>query len=157
MLRENFRLLRAARHEARTDKLTELPNRRALLYDLDEPAGARTLVFFDLDGFKDYNDSFGHSAGDELLRRLAGELAQVGRAYRFGGDEFCLLVPGALTDDHPLIDRAVAALSEGIVGASHGLVVLSSDAHDADGGAADRRRAHVCAQAQPPRRRVTKP
>jgi diguanylate cyclase (GGDEF)-like protein len=131
MLRENFALLRTARHEALTDKLTELPNRRALLHDLDRAAGEHTLAYFDLDGFKDYNDAFGHSAGDALLRRLAAELAGVGRAYRLGGDEFCLLTPGAVGDDDELITRAVDALSEGTVGASHGLVVLPADAHDA--------------------------
>ena len=66
-------------------------------------------MFFDLDGFKDYNDAFGHPAGDALLRRLAPALAAVGgRAYRLGGDEFCLLLDGELGDDDPLVARAVA-------------------------------------------------
>ena len=71
MLRENFTLLRNARHEALTDKLTELPNRRALVHDLEAACASYhpySLVFFDLDGFKDYNDAFGHPAGDALLR-----------------------------------------------------------------------------------------
>ena len=138
MLAENFRLLDKARREALTDKLTELPNRRALVRDLDAAADARkpyTLVFFDLDGFKDYNDAFGHPAGDALLRRLAPALARVGNAYRLGGDEFCLLVPGRLTDDHAAVAEAVQALSEHgdgfSIGASHGLVVLPDDALDA--------------------------
>ena len=49
---------------------------------------------FDLDGFKHFNDSFGHAAGDALLRRLGRRLAAaaegVGFAYRMGGDEFCM-------------------------------------------------------------------
>ena len=52
---------------------------------------------FDLDGFKAYNDTFGHLAGDQLLARLGQRLARVGRsrtarAYRLGGDEFCVLL-----------------------------------------------------------------
>ena len=56
------------------------------------------LGLFDLDGFKRYNDTFGHPAGDALLRRLGSQLQAavepVGRAYRMGGDEFCILVRG---------------------------------------------------------------
>src|SRR3954447_13818557 len=138
MLRQNFALVRSSRREAMTDKLTELPNRRALVDDLHAACGRgrHTLVFFDLDGFKDYNDAFGHPAGDALLRRLAPALAAVGgRAYRLGGDEFCLLVEGGLDEEGPLVTRAVAALSEHgdgfSVTASHGLVVLPDDAGDA--------------------------
>jgi Diguanylate cyclase, GGDEF domain len=82
MLRENFRLVRSSLLEAMTDKLTELPNRRALVEDLDVACfrGRHTLVFFDLDGFKEYNDAFGHHAGDALLPRQAPLLAAVGRA-----------------------------------------------------------------------------
>ena len=53
------------------------------------------FALFDLNGFKSYNDSFGHPAGDDLLRRLGGMLslcvASTGTAYRLGGDEFCIL------------------------------------------------------------------
>ena len=55
------------------------------------------LVLFDLDGFKTYNDTFGHPAGDALLTRLGAALrTAVGPnsgAYRMGGDEFCTLLP----------------------------------------------------------------
>src|SRR5256885_14356737 len=87
-----------------TDKLTELPNRRALIDDLRAAfrGGRHTLVFFDLDGFKDYNDAFGHPAGDALLRRLAPALAAIGgRAYPLGGGQFCPLGDRALTPDDP--------------------------------------------------------
>jgi two-component system cell cycle response regulator len=139
MMAENFALLRNARREALTDKLTELPNRRALVDDLEAACLSNrpySLVFFDLDGFKDYNDAFGHPAGDALLRRLAPELANVGGdAYRLGGDEFCLLVEGVLEDGDAVVQRAVEALSaygDGFaITASHGLVVLPEDAHDA--------------------------
>jgi diguanylate cyclase (GGDEF)-like protein len=138
MLRQNFALVRSSRRDALTDKLTELPNRRALVADLDAACrrGVHSLVFFDLDGFKDYNDAFGHPAGDALLRRLAPALSAVnGGAYRLGGDEFCLLVDRPLNDDDPLVAAAVDALSEQgdgfSVSASHGLVVVPDDAADA--------------------------
>ena len=58
----------------------------------------RTLAFFDLDGFKQYNDSFGHPAGDSLLTRLGAAARRARRrqrrAYRLGGDEFCVLFDG---------------------------------------------------------------
>src|SRR5262249_29256890 len=88
-------------HEAHHDALTGLPNRRSLIDDLDERVGSATLdrplplLLFDLDGFKAYNDTFGHPAGDALLRRVGRRLAKAvkssGTAYRMGGDEFCVL------------------------------------------------------------------
>ena len=61
-----------------------------------KPNRSRCLLF-DLDGFKLYNDTFGHPAGDALLSRLGHRLrdaigADVGPAYRIGGDEFCVLL-----------------------------------------------------------------
>ena len=82
-----------------------------------------TLAFFDLDGFKEYNDTFGHAAGDALLQRLGPALG----GYRLGGDEFCLLLPGALEEDAPAITGAIDSLSERgegfTISASFGLVV----------------------------------
>jgi diguanylate cyclase (GGDEF)-like protein len=70
------------------------------------------LVLFDLNGFKTYNDTFGHPAGDVLLSRLGGKLAaaaaSVGEAYRMGGDEFCVL----LRDSDPDLRRIARALCE---------------------------------------------
>ena len=79
--RENLRTLSSSETEALTDVLTGLGNRRALLVDLERVlADARrerpaVLALFDLDGFKGYNDSFGHPAGDALLARLGHNLA----------------------------------------------------------------------------------
>jgi len=137
--RENARLLRASLAQAHTDGLTGLGNRRKLMDDLDDALGedrVATLLFFDLNGFKAYNDAFGHSAGDALLRRLASALARGiagdGDAYRLGGDEFCVLVGRALTADDPLLARADAALSEHgdgfAVSAARGLVLLPDEA-----------------------------
>ena len=100
--------------ESLTDALTGLPNRRRLTRDLrDRAPGARPdrplgLAFFDLNGFKRYNDAFGHPAGDALLvllsRRLAEALGRDGVAYRLGGDEFCVLLEGdARTKDAPMV------------------------------------------------------
>jgi GGDEF domain-containing protein len=96
-------MLDVSRNEALTDPLTGLGNRRALAAALedrldDERADPIILALFDLDGFKSYNDSFGHSAGDALLQRLATALGALldgrGGAYRMGGDESCALLPG---------------------------------------------------------------
>ena len=95
-------------------------------------------MLFDLDGFKDYNDTFGHPAGDALLvrlgRRLDEAVAGCGSAYRLGGDEFCALLrfdPERVGDD---VDRAVAALHESgegfDVSSSHGTVILPAEASD---------------------------
>jgi two-component system, cell cycle response regulator len=116
--RENARLLETSRHEALTDALTGLANRRKLLIDLEHELDRalegepRTLVPFDLNGFKTYNDTFGHPAGDALLSRLAAKLAvdvmPDGTAYRMGGDEFCVLLPSC----EPDLQRIAAALCE---------------------------------------------
>ena len=100
--RENAALLRAVKAEAVSDALTGLANRRSVMRDLERALapGGREWIFalFDLDGFKLYNDTFGHPAGDLLLRRMGSNLAIAvgddGVAYRLGGDEFCVLVPG---------------------------------------------------------------
>src|SRR3954452_21932048 len=81
VLQDNVRMLRTSRDEALTDALTELGNRRALTRVLDErmaslrPDRPIVLALFDLDGFKHYNDTFGHPAGDALLVRLGRSLA----------------------------------------------------------------------------------
>ena len=117
-LRVNFRMVAASRGEARTDVLTGLGNRRKLLLDLERglrEASAekpRILMLFDLDGFKSYNDTHGHLAGDALLARLGATLAAAvdpyGRAYRMGGDEFCALLRG---DDRTRLQSAMSIAS----------------------------------------------
>ncbi len=142
--RENRRLFQLTRHEATTDSLTGLSNRRKLIADLesrlDEEHPASTLLMiFDLDGFKSYNDSFGHPAGDALLARLGAKLAAVppedGAVYRLGGDEFCLIAPVLPGEAEPLIDRACGALfehGEGFdISSSFGAIMLPDEATDA--------------------------
>ncbi len=141
--RENRRLFELTREEAVTDALTGLGNRRKLLVDLErvleEPVEPTLLMIFDLDGFKSYNDTFGHPAGDALLARLGAKLAAVPGAergaYRLGGDEFCLVVRVRDGEAEPMIDRACSALSErgeGFeIGSSFGAVLLPDEATDA--------------------------
>jgi two-component system cell cycle response regulator len=100
------------------------------------PSGdAFLFALYDLDGFKFYNDSFGHPAGDLLLRRLGTNLARgVGRecAFRLGGDEFCVLTALEGRDPVTLAEIARSALSEKgegfSVGASCGWAVLPDEA-----------------------------
>jgi len=104
-----------------TDPVTGLGNRKKLLDDLDallsqdEPPPS-LLLLFDLQGFEDYNDDFGHAAGDAMLARLSRKLVSVldgkGAAYRSDGDEFCILSPVGEDDAEQLIERASEALTE---------------------------------------------
>ena len=119
---EKDALLTASRIEASTDALTGLLNRRALVGDLEAWLETATdedeavLALFDLDGFKEYNDTFGHVSGDGLLASFGVRLSEVidgeGTAYRMGGDEFCLLAVTAGRDAAELVQRAAAALQE---------------------------------------------
>jgi two-component system, cell cycle response regulator len=142
---ENQRTLSLTHTEARTDSLTGLRNRRSLMFDLElqlshaDRARPRALLLFDLDGFKEYNDAFGHPAGDELLVRLAGRLADAvdgrGLAYRLGGDEFCALVSPGRDGIDPILAGCTAALHERGDGfevtSSFGVVVLPEEADTA--------------------------
>ncbi len=137
---ENARLLVASIDEAITDPLTGLGNRRAFKRDLEEvlpgvDVDHELMVgMFDLDGFKQYNDTYGHSAGDALLARFAGRLkaTTTAAAYRMGGDEFCLLAQVNPTEGDRLVRAAVAALSDGgqgwEVGCSWGVSWMPSEA-----------------------------
>jgi len=118
---QNTRMLAASKEEALTDSLTGLSNRRRLVLDLERavsasPPEAMVLALFDLDGFKAYNDSFGHPAGDDLLRRLGQQLAAAtephGCAYRLGGDEFCVLASTRKLAAEAICEAAEEALSD---------------------------------------------
>jgi diguanylate cyclase (GGDEF)-like protein len=136
---------RQVKRELCTDPLTRLSNRRALMEDLprtceraseEEPA---YLWFFDLNGFKHYNDAFGHLAGDSLLTRLGQRLqdtvSPLGSVYRLGGDEFCALVTAPLTNPLALFEQAREALSERgaafTITASAGAVEIPREAREA--------------------------
>jgi diguanylate cyclase (GGDEF)-like protein len=127
---------------ATTDPLTRLGNRRKLASDLAERLSGASetdplvLMVFDLDGFKAYNDTFGHMAGDALLARMGHKLATViepaGGAYRLGGDEFCILLATQPDDLSVVVSAVSEALREDgetfSIAASGGAVVLPQEA-----------------------------
>ena len=92
-------------HMAGHDPLTGLPNRRSLTERLavasrdgGRPDALVAFCFIDLDDFKGINDTFGHDAGDAVMQHVAqilrDEVGEAGSAYRFGGEEFTILLPG---------------------------------------------------------------
>jgi diguanylate cyclase (GGDEF)-like protein len=99
------------------DELTSLPARRAFndaLFRLEEPYAVAVV---DIDHFKNFNDTYGHDTGDQVLRMVASRLARVtggGQAYRVGGEEFSILFPGKSAKDilpHLELLRAVIETS----------------------------------------------
>jgi two-component system cell cycle response regulator len=135
---ENLKILGRTRTEARTDELTGLGNRRQLTRDLERALAdgqAGVLALFDLNGFKLYNDLFGHPAGDALLLRLGQQLTAFvsgrGTAYRMGGDEFCLFVRRLDAPSQVVVEGAAAALAdqgEGFaIAAAYGWVDLPAE------------------------------
>jgi diguanylate cyclase (GGDEF)-like protein/putative nucleotidyltransferase with HDIG domain len=128
------RARRRSQLDATTDALTLLGNRRKLFADMEVLVGSLdvhetiTVGIFDLDGFKAYNDTFGHPAGDALLRRLTRRLTAVvgdrGGAYRIGGDEFVVIT--TVDGGEQLLAAARDALSETGLGFSIGCSIGST-------------------------------
>ncbi|MBU2662638.1 bifunctional diguanylate cyclase/phosphodiesterase [Actinoplanes bogorensis] len=140
-------------HEAYHDALTQLAN-RALFRERvgealrDRPAdGEVTVLFLDLDGFKEVNDSLGHLAGDQLLVQVADRLRASVRendlVARFGGDEFAVLIsaPADGTDPEQVAQRIIDVLEEPFASDSRNIHVQASIGLAAagllDGGEAD--------------------
>jgi diguanylate cyclase (GGDEF)-like protein len=131
---------RQLEHQATHDALTGLPNRtltldRAVQLLARREHGEVAALYVDLDGFKEVNDSFGHAAGDELLRTVATRLQSVLReadtAARLGGDEFLVLVDGSQAGDTPEIiaQRLLNVLREPYelaAGGAHAVVLSAS-------------------------------
>ncbi len=135
------------------DPLTRLPNQRLILRHLAQAMTSRrtgdsrmALLLFDLDNFKDINDSLGHPAGDELLVAVAGRLSEglgaKARLARVGGDEFMLLIEdlGAMDQVERIADTLLADFGEPFalrgghrifIGASVGLSLFPDHAVDA--------------------------
>ena len=114
-LQEQARQIESHAAEARTDVLTGLANRRAFDDEMARRlAGFRrhgqtfSVVMIDIDHFKTFNDTYGHQAGDEVLRNLAKVLQQTAREMdlvaRYGGEEFTVILP-----DTPCEDAAAGA------------------------------------------------
>jgi two-component system cell cycle response regulator len=146
-LGEHMMLLGTSRGEAHTDELTGLGNRRRLADDLEaelhtvSPERPLLLVLFDLNGFKAYNDTFGHPAGDALLTRLGSALTQAveghGRAYRMGGDEFCVLAAAPAERHAEIASTSRLALSEHGNGFDISAALGTATLESADSDAAD--------------------
>ena len=153
----DLRLVTEERHrQAQTDELTGLGNRRHLLHvietyfaDFNDPwTKERTLafLFIDLNHFKEINDSFGHPAGDELLRQLGPRLMRAvpasGSVFRLGGDELAVLLVDADADAAARVaERILAEVDEPFylqkmsakVGASIGIALAPQDATEGVG------------------------
>ncbi|MCW0369912.1 sensor domain-containing protein [Xanthomonas sacchari] len=136
---ERKQTLERLQHMAQYDHLTQLPNRHLFLDRLETAlAQARrarrrlSLLFIDLDRFKDVNDTLGHAVGDLLLQRVAGRLLDCVRASdtvaRLGGDEFVVLIEGCHSADHATAtaDRILAVFGEAFDLDGHHLHVLPS-------------------------------
>jgi diguanylate cyclase (GGDEF)-like protein/PAS domain S-box-containing protein len=135
---ERKRAERALEHQALHDLLTGLPN-RTLLQDRAEYAIATarragspvSLLLMDLDHFKEVNDTFGHAAGDTLLRqvgeRIVGSIRESDTVARLGGDEFAVLLPGTSADDARRVAQTVlTALERPILIEGHALGISAS-------------------------------
>lgn len=128
---ERVRLQAQLQHNAEHDPLTDLPNRALFTARVRQALGGRrsgdpgtAVLFIDLDGFKQVNDTIGHQAGDELLvqagRRLQESVRAGDTAARLGGDEFAALIVGDGTRDqgareyqvHEIADRLRLTLSQ---------------------------------------------
>jgi diguanylate cyclase (GGDEF)-like protein/PAS domain S-box-containing protein len=133
---------------AHYDQLTGLPNRASLLNDLnaqldasiDSSDGPTAIAMIDLDGFKDVNDTLGHSIGDLLLQEVANRMSGAAgdaRIYRLGGDEFVVMLPGSGDPRQitQLVDAVVKRVGESFaindhrlfIGASAGIAIAPAD------------------------------
>ncbi len=114
--RQRAGLLRRVHEEALADPLTGLANRRVLAARLAAlpPGEAWSLLVIDIDGFKDFNDLFGHSEGDRLLQSVAHRLGSVApptaSVCRLGADEFAVLLPGGKAQGLQAGERMLAAV-----------------------------------------------
>ena len=113
---EKFSALRAfanSQHQAATDALTGLANRRSLEEAIVTrvTSGTYAALFADIDHFKDLNDTFGHEIGDDCLRAFARVLERATRpgdvCARYGGEEFVVLLPTATTEDAELVAERI--------------------------------------------------
>ena len=125
LLTETERLLAEAVERADRDPLTGLLNHRAFHKRLEEEADralragtSLAVAMVDLNNFRFFNDAYGHLAGDDVLRRIAGALQRCCRSYdtlaRFGGDEFALLVPGLSPDETGWLASRLQSSLDGI-------------------------------------------
>jgi diguanylate cyclase (GGDEF)-like protein len=147
---ENSQLYHQAREKARVDELTTLFNRRHFDERLKEEltrqaryGGTFSLLMLDLDAFKVYNDIFGHPAGDQLLREVSGlikaSIRTSDQAFRYGGDEFAVILPHIDADGaYHVAERVRQAIAHQMQLASTGVAASIGVANcPEDGIAAD--------------------
>jgi len=98
------------------DGLTGLPGRRSLAEELQRLSGRYAVAMVDVDHFKKFNDTYGHDAGDQVLRMVATRLGAVsggGRSFRYGGEEFAVLFPGKTAEEClPALEELRAVVEE---------------------------------------------
>jgi diguanylate cyclase (GGDEF)-like protein len=98
------------------DELTGLPGRRAFNEVLQQLRRRYTIAMCDVDNFKSFNDTYGHDAGDQILKTVASMLFGVkggGRAFRYGGEEFALVFNGrSAADVQPFLESMRDAISQ---------------------------------------------
>ena len=118
--------LRAQESEARTDSLTQIANRRAfddaIQKNLDSFQAEKkpfSLLIFDVDHFKKFNDTHGHQAGDEVLRRVAKTLEKTVKTAdvpcRYGGEEFAVVMQNTRIDSARIASERIRKAIEGLV------------------------------------------
>ena len=151
---ENARLHDLIRHQALTDPLTGLPNRRFFDQRLNEEIRRSmryqhpfALMIMDLNGFKEINDRFGHPAGDAVLKQLAelfrNSMRDTDFMARYGGDEFAFILPETSADDAKKVIRnlqklmrdahfAVSGNEEHMLSGSFGFALFPSHASSSD-------------------------
>lgn len=139
-------------HQATHDPLTQLPNRalynsrlERAITEAREHAACVALLFLDLDGFKDINDSLGHDTGDRVLTLIAERLRRSVRVTdtlaRLGGDEFAIVLPGLgrRSEMLPVVQKIMGSFSDMIISfpeeiflsASIGIAIYPDDGADA--------------------------
>lgn len=97
-----FSILQDTYNMAFRDDLTGIPSRRALNENLHGIGRRYVVAMLDVDHFKQFNDTYGHDVGDQVLKMVAKKILSVaggGKAYRYGGEEFTILFPGKRTAD----------------------------------------------------------